>query len=656
MRHSGSHGGNQTFDRHQKPVGGNTDNTNFRPIDGTGSNPDNPDFGAAGQTLLRLADANYEDGIGDMADNLPSAREISNALSEQDGDVLNELGASDLLWAWGQFIDHDIDLSESGSTEFVPIAVPGGDPDFDPDGSGNALIPFYRVDPVDGTGETTPRQYENQITSFLDASMVYGADAETAAALRGPGGTLLLDEDGFLVRTDDGGVLAGDIRAAENVGLTSLHTLFAREHNFWVARLARHNPDLSDDDLYNMARQRVEAEIQAVTFNEFLPVLVGDDTIPAYSGYDPTVNPGISVEFSTAVYRFGHSLLSSTIQRLDENGNEIAAGNLALSDAFFAPGEITDNGGIAPILRGLADSTAQEVDMMIVEDVRSFLFGAPGDGGLDLAALNIQRGRDLGVATYNDLREALGLARAETFFDITGDADVAAALEAVYGDVDLVEAWIGGLAEPAVNGGLLGELFSTVLVDQFLRLRDGDPYWSENSGLPQSQIDGLWDTKLADIIERNSDVGAIQDEIFFAYDRQAGGKGDDTLTGDADRDLLLGLGGDDSLAGADNHDQLEGGRGNDTLDGGAGDDVMTGGRGADLFIVTAAGTGADIITDFGRGDQVDISDFGLFETVDDLDLARSGNDALLTLDADHSVLFEDTGLNELRGDDFVLIA
>jgi len=648
--------GDRSSARHHKHKGSDGDGLSVRPIDGTGSIPDNPDYGAVGQTLLRLADANFEDGIGEMEDDLPSARDISNALSEQDADGVNVLGASDLLWAWGQFVDHDIDLSESGSTEFAPIAVSAGDPDFDPDGSGDAFIPLYRVDPVAGTGETTPRQYENQITAFLDASMVYGSDAETAAALRGPGGTLLLDDDGFLVATDDGGVLAGDVRAAENVALTSLHTLFAREHNYWVDRLAKHNPDLSDDALFNMARQRVEAEIQAITFNEFLPVLVGDGAIPAYSGYDPTVNPGISVEFSTAVYRFGHSLLSSTIQRLDENGNEIAAGNLALSDAFFAPGEITGNGGIAPILRGLADGTAQEVDMMIVEDVRSFLFGAPGDGGLDLAALNIQRGRDLGVATYNDLREAMGLARAESFFDITGDAGLAEALAAVYGDVDLVEAWIGGLAEPAVNGGLLGELFSTVLVDQFLRLRDGDPYWSESGALPQSQIDALWDTKVADIVERNSDVDAIQDEIFFAYDRQAGSDGTDVLDGGDGRDLLLGLGGNDSLAGGDDHDQIEGGGGNDTLAGGAGDDIMAGGRGADLFVVTADGTGADVITDFGRGDQVDISAFGQFDSIDDLDLARSGKDVLLTLDADHSVLFEDTGLNDLSGDDFVLIA
>ena len=203
-----------------------------RPVDGAGSNDGYPDWGATGQTLLRLADADFDDGIGALAEaDRPNPRAISNAVAAQEGDEPSSVGISDLFWAWGQFIDHDLDLTEAGSTEFAPIAVPIGDPDFDPEGEGGAFIPFFRVDPVEGTGETIPREYHNEITSYLDASMVYGSDAETAAALRGESGTLLLDENGFLIETEDG-VLAGDVRAAENVALTSLHTLFAREHNW----------------------------------------------------------------------------------------------------------------------------------------------------------------------------------------------------------------------------------------------------------------------------------------------------------------------------------------------------------------------------------------------------------------------------------------
>ena len=167
-----------------------------RPVDGSGSNPDNEDWGAQFQTLLRLADPNYEDGIGTMVEGLPNPRAISNAVAQQSENEPSSFGLSDLFWAWGQFIDHDLDLTEAGETEFVPIPVPAGDPFFDPDGSGDAFIPFTRVDPNDGSGETTPREYHNSITAFLDASMVYGSDAETAASLRGDGGKLLARRSG----------------------------------------------------------------------------------------------------------------------------------------------------------------------------------------------------------------------------------------------------------------------------------------------------------------------------------------------------------------------------------------------------------------------------------------------------------------------------
>ena len=574
-----------------------------RPIDGTGSVEANPDWGATGQELVRLAEAGFADGIGEMVDDRPNPREISNAVSQQTGEDPSSFGLSDMFWAWGQFIDHDLDLTDATAGETANIEVPAGDPQFDPDGSGDAVIPFTRIDYVEGTGEGTPREYENEITAFLDASMVYGSDAETAA-LRGDGGTLLLDEQGLLPRDEDGGVLAGDVRAGENVALTSLQTLFAREHNRIVEELAKTDPSLSDDQLYEAARARVAAEIQAITFNEFLPLLVGEDAIAAYDGYDPSVNPGISVEFSTAAFRFGHSLLSGEIERINEDGSTIAAGDLALRDAFFSPDEIAENGGIDPILRGLAEGTASELDTQIIEDVRSFLFGAPGSGGLDLASLNIQRGRDLGVASYNDLREAMGLERAENFTDITQDADLAAELEALYGDVDQVDAWIGGLAEPPHGDGVVGELFSAVIVDQFMRTRDGDPYWSEASSLPQAEIDELWSTTLADVIERNTDVDAIQDNVFQSYDRIAGTDDADGITGGESRDLLLGLSGDDTLDGLGGDDQLEGGAGNDVLIAGAGNDVVKGGAGRD---VVSGGLGDDLI-EGGKGKDVLVLD------------------------------------------------
>ncbi|WP_419914407.1 peroxidase family protein [Hoeflea sp.] len=649
--------------------------TAVRPVDGTGTVEGNADWGAAGQTLLRLADVNFEDGIGEPVTGLPGAREISNAVAQQTGDEPNSFGISDMFWAWGQFIDHDLDLTESGDTESYLIEVPTGDPLFDPGGTGDATIAFSRVDPVEGTGETTPREYENSITSFLDASMVYGSDPETAESLRGEGGKLLLDGQNLLVQPGPASVLAGDIRAAENVALTSLHTLFAREHNRIVDELAAENPGLSEDDLFSAARQRVEAEIQAITFNEFLPVLLGEDAITAYEGYDPTVNPGITAEFSTAAFRFGHSLLSPEIKRLNEDGSVIDAGNLALRDAFFSPEEIAANGGIDPILMGLADGSAQELDVHVIEDVRSFLFGAPGSGGLDLAALNVQRGRDLGIASYNDLREALGLERALEFTDITSDAELAAQLEELYGDVDSVDAWIGGLAEDPHGTGMVGELFSTVILDQFLRLRDGDPYWSEGSDLSSKELASLWDTTLADVIEANTDIDAIQDNVLLAYDRIGGTEGDEQMGGSDASDLLIGLAGNDTLEGLGGKDQLEGGEGDDDLAGGSGDDNLQGGRGSDTLnggdgndLLTGGGGydtfvfegifGNDTVTDFGKGKKSDtlVFDSDLFETTEALLAAatQDGDNVVIDAGEQGTVVLEDVDIASLQSDDVLI--
>ena len=102
------------------------------------------------------------------------------------------------------------------------------------------------------------------------------------------------------------------------------------------------------------------------------------------------------VIFSTACFRVGHTLLSPTLLRLGEAGT-IPEGNIPLAAAFFAPEAIILDGGIDPILRGLAAQPAQEIDPQVIGAVRNFLFGPPGAGGLDLASLNIQRGRDHGL-------------------------------------------------------------------------------------------------------------------------------------------------------------------------------------------------------------------------------------------------------------------
>lgn len=503
-----------------------------RSVDGTGNNLQEPSWGVAHSQLLRLTPVGYEDGVSRPAgQSRPSPRLISVRVCAQGEGVFNSKGASDFVWQWGQFLDHDIDLTGTADPlEAFDIRVPAGDPYFDPHGTGSAVIELNRseYDRATGTDTDNPRQQINQITAFIDASNVYGSDDTRAAALRTNDGTgrlrtssgdlLPFNTDGLPNAPDNGSsyFLAGDVRSNEQVGLTAMHTLFVREHNRLATRIREMEAGLSGDEIYARARAVVGAEMQVITYNEFLPVLLGPNALSAYEGYDPSVNASIANVFSAASYRLGHSMLSPRLMRLGSDGLPIAQGHLALRDAFFSPQRIVEEGGIEPLLRGLATQSMQEVDLQVIDDVRNFLFGPPGAGGFDLVSLNIQRGRDHGLADYNRVRLAFGLDPVTSFSEISSVPAVREKLEELYGSVDDIDVWVGGLAEDHFGDAMVGELIFTVLKDQFERLRDGDRFWYENV-FSQRSIEVLEATKLSDVVRRNTAIaGEIPDDVFLA--------------------------------------------------------------------------------------------------------------------------------------------
>ena len=88
--------------------------------------------------------------------------------------------------------------------------------------------------------------------------------------------------------------------------------LFVREHNYWVAKLHAEQPSLTGNQLYEMARAITTAEYQNIIYSAYLPSLLGSAAPGAYTGYDPKANPSIMEEFSTAAFRFGHTIISPT--------------------------------------------------------------------------------------------------------------------------------------------------------------------------------------------------------------------------------------------------------------------------------------------------------------------------------------------------------
>lgn len=493
----------------------------FQSIDGSGNNVENPEWGAAGENLLRVATAQYADGISEPAGaDRPSTREISNTLSAIEGEgQVSQRDLSAFVYVWGQFLDHDIDLSghpdNPADYELFNIEVPTGDPYFDPTGTGEAEIPLIRsdFDPESGTSADNPRQQMNLITSFIDGSQIYGSDEATLELLREfEGGRMLIRDNGLPPLDEEGNILAGDIRAAENPSLTAMHALFLREHNRIAEHIEERHPDWNDEEIFQHARSIVIAELQHITYHEYLPALLGRRAITRYEGYDSTVNPAIANEFSTAAFRFGHSTLNDDVEFFGNDGRAVSE-ELSLAEAFFNT-EVLEENGIGSVLKYDASSLSQEIDLEVVDSLRNFLFGPPGAGGLDLVALNVQRGRDHGLADYNSTRVAYGLAAYESFADLTSNVDLQEKLATLYGDVNNVDLWGGLMAEDHVPGASVGELTQTIIADQFERLRDGDRFYYENV-FEGEQLHRIRSTSLADIIQRNTDVRGLQDNVFF---------------------------------------------------------------------------------------------------------------------------------------------
>lgn len=495
-------------------------------IDGSGNNPGNRAWGSVGQSLLRAAPAAYGDGNSSPAgQGRPSARQISNALSAQTEDTLNNRGMSDFVYVFGQFLDHDIGLTETGS-ESLPISVPAGDSFFDPNSTGTKTMSFKRSAFAAGA----VRNQTNSITAWIDGSQVYGSDATRAAALREFSGGRMKTSQGNMMPFNTGGLpnandahrvsddklfLAGDVRGNENVELIALQTLFVREHNRLAGKIAARSRRLSDEQIYQRARREVIGELQAITYNEFLPAILGR-RIADWRGYRPNLNPQLRNEFSTGAFRFGHSLLDSEIQRLNNDGTQTPEGPISLREAFFNAAAFDTNlpdhrGDIDPYLKAASLGRAQEIDPMLIDDVRNFLFGAPGQGGFDLASLNIQRGRDHGLPDYNTVRGAYGLPRVASFSEITSDSRRASALSAQYGSVDNIDLWVGGLSEDHAPGSSLGPLFSRIIAEQFQRLRDSDRLFYLNDNGLRARVGR---TTLSQVIMDNTALTGLPANVF----------------------------------------------------------------------------------------------------------------------------------------------
>ncbi|XP_026969682.1 peroxidasin homolog isoform X4 [Sagmatias obliquidens] len=549
----------------------------YRTHDGTCNNLQHPMWGASLTAFERLLKAVYENGFNTPrgidpgrhyhGHPLPMPRLVSTALIGTEAITPDEQ-FTHMLMQWGQFLDHDLDstvvaLSQarfsdgqhcsstcSSDPPCFSVAIPPDDPRAR---SGARCMFFVRSSPVCGSGMTSllmnsvyPREQINQLTSYIDASNVYGSSEHEARAIRdlasqrgllrqgivqrsgkpllpfaaGPPTECMRDENESPIPC----FLAGDHRANEQLGLTSMHTLWFREHNRVAAELLALNPHWDGDTVYHEARKVVGAQVQHITYRHWLPKVLGEvgmKMLGEYRGYDPGANAGISNAFATAAFRFGHTLVNPLLQRLDENFQPVAHGHVPLHKAFFSPFRIVNEGGIDPLLRGLfgVPGKMRVPSQLLNTELTERLFSMAHTVALDLAAINIQRGRDHGIPPYHDYRVYCNLSAAHTFEDLKNEIrspEIREKLQRLYGSPLNIDLFPALMVEDLVPGSRLGPTLMCLLSTQFKRLRDGDRLWYENPGVfTPAQLTQIKQTSLARIVCDNSDnITRVQRDVF----------------------------------------------------------------------------------------------------------------------------------------------
>ena len=313
--------------------------------------------------------------------------------------------------------------------------------------------------------------------------------------------------------------LAGDGRSNEQMALACLHTLFLREHNRIAKQLKKLNPDWNGVEIYQETRKIVGAVLQKITYEDFLPIIIGN-SLPKYNQYDPNVDPGILNSFATAAFRFGHSLIRPTFDRLDQGFNPTGKPFL-LREMFFNNTFIREN-DIDQLLLGLVGNESQIVDRTIADGILNHLFERPHSPGLNLAALNIQRGRDHGLPGYNAFRCKCSLTNAKSFKDTANEIRNPRNRKLLSGlykdDPNLADLWVAGLAEAPVSGGTVGETFACIIREQMRRVRDGDRFFYMNDDVfSNQQLQEIRKASLSKIMCDNlNNIVSVQPNAFMS--------------------------------------------------------------------------------------------------------------------------------------------
>nr|XP_021528812.1 dual oxidase 1 [Aotus nancymaae] len=514
-------------------------------------------WGSKGSRLQRLVPASYADGVYQPLGepHLPNPRDLSNTISRGPAGLASLRNRTVLGVFFGYHVLSDLVSVETPGcpAEFLNIRIPSGDPVFDPDQRGDVVLPFQRSrwDPETGRSPSNPRDLTNQVTGWLDGSAIYGSSHSWNDALRSfSGGQLASGPDPAFPRDSQNPLLMwaapdpatgqsgprglyafGAERGNREPFLQALGLLWFRYHNLCAQRLARQHPDWGDEELFQHARKRVIATYQNIAVYEWLPSFL-QKTLPEYTGYRPFLDPSISSEFVAASEQFLSTMVPPGVYMRNAschfqgviNRNSSVSRALRVCNSYWSREHpsLQSAEDVDALLLGMTSQIAEREDHVVVEDVRDFWPGPLKFSRTDHLASCLQRGRDLGLPSYNKARAALGLPPITRWQDINtalsrSDDTVLEATASLYNqDLSWLELLPGGLLE---SHGDPGPLFSTIVLDQFVRLRDGDRYWFENTrnGLfSKKEIEEIRNTTLRDVLVAviNVDPSALQPSVF----------------------------------------------------------------------------------------------------------------------------------------------
>lgn len=523
--------------------------------DGWFNNLRHHERGAAGCRLQRLVPANYADGVYQALGEplLPNPRQLSLAATRGSPGLASRRNRTVLGVFFGYHVLSDlVSVERPGCpAEFLNIRIPPGDPVFDPQRRGDVVLPFQRSrwDPKTGQSPSNPRDLTNEVTGWLDGSAIYGSSHSWSDALRSfSGGQLASGPDPAFPRDTQVPLLMwtapdpateqrgprglyafGAERGNREPFLQALGLLWFRYHNLCAQRLAREHPHWGDEELFQHARKRVIATYQNIALYEWLPSFL-QKTPPEYTGYRPFLDPSISPEFLVASEQFFSTMVPPGVYMRNASCyfQKITIKDFGSSPALRVCNSywIRENPylnsaqAVNHLLLGMASQISELEDRIVVEDLRDYWPGSGKFTRTDYVASSIQRGRDMGLPSYSQALLALGLEIPKNWSHLNPDVDpqVLEATAALYNqDLSLLELLPGGLLE---SRGDPGPLFSAIVLDQFVRLRDGDRYWFENTrnGLfSREEIAEIRNTTLRDVLVAvtNVDPSTLQPNVFI---------------------------------------------------------------------------------------------------------------------------------------------